>query len=433
MQLWAGISHHVLAGMAFVAGFTVWWFLVSRATQDRFRPQVIFGAIFVAIVIALVFAPATSKDINSYAMYGRMMANYGASPYLHAPVDFAFDPWFTRISLHWSDAPSLYGPVFSAISAAVIHITGTSFFATRLAFQLLAAGAFVAILLIIWRLCHSARAICFIGLNPLVLTLGVNDAHADMLVGLFVLIAVALLYRSANGMINILRLCAVGICLAIAAMIKVVAVLALVGLIGWMLIHVWQKDIEVRTAVSQLVPIVCGFAITVFACAFATGGADMLLPLAAASGRHTRFSFWHPLFLMLRNAVSEDLLARSISMLANATIVVVSGFVIWRSRKNASPIVAIAAPLVAYQVFGAYVLAWYAMWSLPVLVLAYVSRQTEERTNIISLLLIACAVHASWVATAYFNGYIAIVIAVAIMVFGMQRLRSFSWRARERF
>jgi hypothetical protein len=138
---------------------------------------------------------------------------------------------------------------------------------------------------------------------------------------------------------------------------------------------------------------------------------DALGPLRDATGRHTRFSFWNPLHNLISNHTAAGLPTHStadgiISTLAGMTVVIVGLLLQWRHRRDVDAAVAVVVGLVVYQLFGAYVLSWYAAWSLPALALA-----AGSRTHLLSM------AHGSWVAIAYFSGYGAmavVVIAIAV-------------------
>ena len=107
-----------------------------------------------------------------------------------SPSDFAGDVWAERVSAFWADSPSVYGPVFTYLSAAVIEIAGNSYTAARLLFQLLALIAYLGITPILWIRTKRLDATLVFAANPIVLAFGVNDAHCDMLMGLGVVAAV---------------------------------------------------------------------------------------------------------------------------------------------------------------------------------------------------------------------------------------------------
>ena len=77
----------------------------------------------VAYHVAILLLPLLlSRDVFSYAYYGRILSRYGGNPYVDTPADYpANDLWrFTWPG--WRETPSVYGPVFVWLSAAITAI-----------------------------------------------------------------------------------------------------------------------------------------------------------------------------------------------------------------------------------------------------------------------------------------------------------------------
>jgi len=399
VQLWARTDHRFVAMTAFLVILCCWGVMWHEVARQRTKPYWIVAAAAIAIFLALIVAPATSKDFNSYALYGRMVAKYDASPYTHEPVDFAADPWFTRTSYFWTDSPSVYGPVFTGLSAGVMEVADTSVLKARLGFQGLAALSLVGCIALASRRIGWPRAAIIVGCNPLLLTFGVNDAHCDVLIGFFVLAAVLALERRWYF--------AGGVLLALAASVKIAALPAVGGALFWI---AWREG-GVCNNSKKIASFFIGVVLAMGALLLAAGGSDALTPLRDATGRHTRFSVWNPLHQLITNHSAQSLPTHAtadnvISMCASVVVVVIGLALMWRHRKDTNAVVAVVVGLVVYQFFGAYVLSWYAAWSLPALALA-----AGSRTSVVAM------AHGSWVAVAYFSGYGGIaVLAVAVIL-----------------
>jgi hypothetical protein len=83
-----------------------------------------------------------SADILSYAAYGHLAGLDGANPYVTAPASFPSDPFMAFVTGQWSFQPSVYGPLWNDISAALSRL----FVGTGLVGELLAYRAFASIL-----------------------------------------------------------------------------------------------------------------------------------------------------------------------------------------------------------------------------------------------------------------------------------------------
>ena len=157
-----------LPGLLLVLLASAAWALV--ASDDRrveLRPHLVVLAIGVAFAIAIAVPPRNSHDLWSYVMYGRTVAVHHASPYLHPPSAYPHDPFFARVGRGWRDAKSVYGPLFTGVSAGLTRLGGDS--ALRRPARIPRAcprSASVAALVLIWRTTRSARAVAFLGLHP---------------------------------------------------------------------------------------------------------------------------------------------------------------------------------------------------------------------------------------------------------------------------
>ncbi|WP_432492401.1 hypothetical protein [Kineococcus gypseus] len=169
------------AGTALVAGL--------NAVARGWRPHRLLLLAAAGAVLAALVPPVGSADHLSYAAYGRIAA-LGADPYVQAPDAFAggTDPVASAVRDPWRSTTSVYGPVLTAVHALTSLAGGTSVRATVWAGQL--------VLLAAWALAGAglhrglradpalrARAHVLWTANPLLLTVGLGGAHADVLAG----------------------------------------------------------------------------------------------------------------------------------------------------------------------------------------------------------------------------------------------------------
>ncbi|MEX0755554.1 MAG: hypothetical protein WD739_06695 [Actinomycetota bacterium] len=172
------------------------------ALRDAWRGRI---AVRTVVVVAVLFHVAVltlpllaSRDVYSYAMYGRIVSVHGKNPYVATPIEFGADPTLDFVGPAWVDTPAVYGAGFTALSGAITGAIGSL---PRLidAFQLLAAAASLGTLaLVVWlagrlRPERAAFAAAAIGLNPVVLFQSVASGHNDLLVALAIAAGLALL------------------------------------------------------------------------------------------------------------------------------------------------------------------------------------------------------------------------------------------------
>jgi alpha-1,6-mannosyltransferase len=319
------------------------------------------------LVVAVTYWPRNSTDIWSYAAYGRMVSHYGASPYRHVPVEYSNDRAIRRVKPMWQNTSSVYGPVWNGISAGVVSVTGTARLPTRMWFQALAALSVFLAALLIARRTRAPAAVALIGLNPLVIYGIVNGGHNDALVGLALLAGVILATRE--------RFVLATLVIALGALIKLVALLGLVGLVVW----IWRKRGPRPAAVSA------GVAGGVVATGYAlSGGLDALKPLQEARLQMSRNSIWllsgadgrTKLLGLDRVQLGPDFLqpAATLSMIA---VLVLAGILVASRVGDRTPTLVVGSALVAYLLAATYVLPWYVAWALPALVLEWRSGLTR--------------------------------------------------------
>ncbi len=146
---------------------------------------------------ALIY-PVGALDVFNYVMQLKVAYHYGANPYLTTFQSFPADP-FSRFAF-LASIPLFYGPVWLYLSWLPVALSG---FHDLLA-VLLALKAFNCVLLLLTGLSifryHGGggegwRAAYLFLANPLVLFEGVANAHNDVMMGLFLVIALLALRR----------------------------------------------------------------------------------------------------------------------------------------------------------------------------------------------------------------------------------------------
>jgi hypothetical protein len=189
----------VAAGVAAMGAAVVAFLLALRAAwagRISVRTALWLGLGFHALAVALPLL--LSRDVYSYAAYGRILAVHGENPYLVAPGDFPADPVLPLVGPQWTGTPAVYGPLFTLISAAVAGLSDDPG-VLSFAFKALAGLASAATMLLVARVAartrpdRTALAVVLIGWNPAVLFHVVGGGHNDALVGLSVAAALALL------------------------------------------------------------------------------------------------------------------------------------------------------------------------------------------------------------------------------------------------
>ncbi len=77
----------------------------------------------VAYHVAVFLLPLLfSRDVYSYAFYGRIVGIYHQNPYVHTPVEFAGDSLWPLVGPKWVDTPAVYGPLFTSLSGGIARV-----------------------------------------------------------------------------------------------------------------------------------------------------------------------------------------------------------------------------------------------------------------------------------------------------------------------
>ena len=180
----------ILLAAAFAAYLAGLWLL--RGSGGRLAAV---GAIAAAVQLAPLGAPLLlSTDAWTYWDYGRIAAVHDANPYVDQPDTFAGDPAFRHMGLAWRGKISVYGPAFTLASEPIAHAVGRSASAAAWIYKSLAALAVLAAAALAARLAsrRRARALAFVGWNPLLAIHFAGGGHNDAWVGALVLAALAL-------------------------------------------------------------------------------------------------------------------------------------------------------------------------------------------------------------------------------------------------
>ncbi|MEZ0493993.1 hypothetical protein AB2L28_17290 [Kineococcus sp. TBRC 1896] len=218
----------VLAGGVGLGGGAL---AVARGWRPR-RFLVLAGA--GALLLVLV-PPVGSADHLSYAAYGRIAA-LGGDPYGQPPDAFAAgtDPVVSAVRDPWRSTTSVYGPVGGLLMALCSVLGQDSVRATVWVWQVLLLAGWALAALVGHRVLGgggdgsgdgSARRAWFAVLftaNPLLLTVGLGGAHADVLAGAAAVLALLLAPRAPV---------AAGLALAVAAGTKAPYGVVAVGIV----------------------------------------------------------------------------------------------------------------------------------------------------------------------------------------------------------
>jgi alpha-1,6-mannosyltransferase len=188
----AGVVSVAMAAVAFL-------FVLREAWRGTISLRAVIVLAVVYHVLLLALPLLFSRDVYSYAYYGRIAATHHANPYVSTPSDFPHDLLAPYIGPRWVETPAVYGPLFTLLSSLVVRVF-TSVEGMVVAFRLIAVAASLGTIAVVGWLVHRVRpsreafAVAILGLNPVVLFQSVGSGHNDLLVALSITGAIALVF-----------------------------------------------------------------------------------------------------------------------------------------------------------------------------------------------------------------------------------------------
>ncbi len=389
----------LLAAVAVVAmaGLVLaWWQLRDAAVSVRWW----WTTVTLWFVPLVASVPLYSRDLYSYAAQGALWAQ-GENPYETGVRDLA-SSWRDSTAPTWLDTPTPYGPVFLLLSRGVAAVAGDHLWVALLLLRLVAV---VGVVVIAWAVADlartlrvdAARATWLAVACPLVGAHFVSGGHNDAVMVAGVLSGVAVALRG--------RFVAACLVIALAAMVKVTAVVAL-PFVALLWAHAAARSSasaalhdapDAGTARAAIVPgwpgVVRAVAVTVVTAAvpvvlltLVTGLGLRWLNPGATPGRNEQWTSLPTSLGMAWGAVGHLLgheawraqgitLARTIALVVMAVVLVL----LWlatakpgpdRSARDAGRRRVVAGngwAMVVVVALAPAFLGWYFLWALPLL------------------------------------------------------------------
>jgi alpha-1,6-mannosyltransferase len=304
-----------------------------------------------------------SRDVYSYAFYGRIAATYHANPYVTTPVDFAKDPLWPLVGPKWVDTPAVYGPLWTQISSVMAHLIARPAGMVN-AYRWIAVAASLGTIAVIYDTtkrvwpARAAFAIAAFGLNPVTLFHSVASGHNDLLIALSAAGAFAFLLRGRD-------LAAIAV-LALGTLVKAVDIVPLLLVLVWCIARV-PRERRWRTAFTHV-----GLAVAIgvaFALPF-LNRRDPTLGMLELAG-HEGWLAPSPTLKAWVATISFGtfgwLVRVTFALIAVAVIIGLARDV-GRHARERTPLdlgAAIGWSLALALLLGPVLLPWYVMWALP--------------------------------------------------------------------
>jgi alpha-1,6-mannosyltransferase len=348
----------IFVGVAIVTG-CLFALLEGERAGDTVSIRAVALAGTVVLVAAVVVAPHDSRDLWSYAMYGRILSVHHASPWVATPARFPGDLYLGRVAKGWRHTTSIYGPAFEVLAASITKLAGDAATLVRMAFTTTFAAATALAAWLVYRRTGRAAATALVLLHPAIALGTLAGGHNDVLVGIGLLGAVVLVLDD--------RPVLAGLAAGAATLVKLTGGIGIVALACWTLVHRSGRS-ATRFAATAL---------GLVGLAYLPLGTSGLSAFVHNRGSLSRASAWElprlltgldhrhtPIRLGLPN--SDTQLLVTVGALATAALTV--GLAV-RLRRFDHPAVAMVGAIGTYLVVAPYVLPWYPAWIIPALAL----------------------------------------------------------------
>jgi len=359
----------VAASLLAVGGFLV---LLRAAFHGRVGVGPVAALVVAAHGLLFGLPLLFSRDVYSYAFYGRIAGVYGGNPYVQTPLDHPTDALWKFVGPIWVNTPAVYGPVWTSLSGWLSTWLRARPEAHVEAYRMIAMIASLATCaLIVWTVRRlwperTAFALVAFGANPVVIFHSVASGHNDMLVALTMAGAFALV-------VSHKEMPAIGL-LTIGALVKATAGLPLLLLLVWCIARRKPED-RWRVGITHIgvaAVITAAFSMPFFQLQDPTLG---MLELAGHEG------WFAPAAVGARlvNMLTFDTLGWTVRVAAG----VILGVAIWRLaravwRRTTGTDVAgapVMSPreqaatwgwaLMLLMLLGPVLMPWYVVWVLP--------------------------------------------------------------------
>jgi alpha-1,6-mannosyltransferase len=337
-------------------------FVLREAWRGRVRPRAALWLSVAYLAGVLLLPLLFSRDVYSYASYGRIAAVHHANPYVATPADYPGDVLADLVGPKWVATPSVYGPLWTHVSSLVVQVFD-DVAAWVAAFRVLAVAASLATLVVVSRLVRRVRpereafALAMIGLNPVVVFQSVASGHSDVLVMLSVAGALALVFGGRERWATVV--------LALGVLVKATAAVPL--LLLWVAVAMRRPKGERVRALAPHVGIAAGLGL--LAAAPFLNSSDPSLGMAELA-THEGWLAPSRLFHRMVDAIGVDALGFVPRVVFPLVLL---GAVVLLARAVGSRAPAIGSELVgaswgwgllALMLLGPVLLPWYVTWAL---------------------------------------------------------------------
>lgn len=186
--------------------------LEHGVSARRSAPWIVLAAALMFQATLLYLPGLFSQDVFSYIAYGRLAAVYDLNPYVWPPSTIPRDPVLPWVAEVWRTYAAPYGPLWLDVQSFMASTFGSTSIAQQaMSYRLLANALLLVNLGLVWLAlgrsgqydrAQRTTALAVLAWNPLVLFEVSANAHNDVLMVTFSLLALVLFARAGNGVLS---------------------------------------------------------------------------------------------------------------------------------------------------------------------------------------------------------------------------------------
>src|SRR5207302_7987361 len=114
---WAVVTLALAAALLLAGCYIAAVWISLRTPVSTPVVAVVLGAMALFSLISILSLPNTGGDLYLYMLYARVIDVHHASPFTVPPAAFAADPYLPYAPPAWIYTTSIYGPVWTILSA----------------------------------------------------------------------------------------------------------------------------------------------------------------------------------------------------------------------------------------------------------------------------------------------------------------------------
>ncbi len=218
------------------------YFKIIKKSENIFKnikTQIIIIAIITLLFVFVI--PYMSSDVYSYIANGWTLAHYGENPYyvptgeITARTGF-LDEMHRKVANCWRTEPAIYGPLWTSICTGLSALSFGNIDVALLIYKLANAIVHILSCILIYKITRRKSLVTLYGLNPFILFEGIANAHNDIYLILFILLAIYFLIKKKN----------LGMAVAFLAMATAIKYLAILLLPFIIIYYARKKDVKTR-------------------------------------------------------------------------------------------------------------------------------------------------------------------------------------------